>query len=48
MGGPCEKSQASDEDNPEDQEEAVRGMEAASEDEEKLGPEKEKNPQPQA
>ena len=40
-GRPVRVSQASDENNPEDQEEAVRGMEAASEDEEKLEPEKE-------
>ena len=39
--------QTSEEGSSEDQEEAVRGTEAASEDEKELEPEKEKNPQPQ-
>ena len=47
-GRPVQESQISDEDNPEDQEEAVRGTKAAPEDEEELEPEKEKYPQPQA
>ena len=45
-GRPVQENQASEEDNPEDPGEAVRDMEAASEDKEKLEPEKEKNPQP--
>ena len=47
-GRPVQENQASEEDNPEDPGEAVRDMEAASEDKEKLEPEKEKNPQPRA
>ena len=47
-GRPVQENQASEEDNPEDPGEAVWEMEAASEDKEKLEPEKEKNPQPQA
>ena len=43
-----QENQASQEDNPEDPGGAAREMEAASEDKEKLEPEKEKNPQPQA
>ena len=46
-GRPVQESQASEEGSSEDQEEAVRGTEAASEDEKELEPEKEKNPQPQ-
>ena len=45
-GRPVQENQASEKDNPEDPGEAVRDMEAASEDKEKLEPEKEKNPQP--
>ena len=47
-GRPVQEDQASEEDSSEDLGEAVRDVEAAPEDGEKLEPEKEKNPQPQA
>ena len=47
-GRPVQENQASEEDTSEDPGEAVRDMEAASKDKEKLEPEKEKNPQHQA
>ena len=45
---PVQEDPASEEDSSEDLGEAVRDVEAAPEDGEKLEPEKEKNPQPQA